>query len=296
MKVLHFIKYKNFLFALSGIIIAIGIVFGIIHGGFNLGIDFTGGATVWAHLGRTFDISEVKAITDKYDPDATITYAGSDKTEVMVKTMAQFDNAKRAEVIKAFQDKFKIDESAIQFDTIGPVIGQELRTQAFWALLIANLGILIYISFRFEWRFGVAAIAALIHDLLIMISVYLVLDIPVNSSFIAAILTIVGYSVNDTIVIFDRIRENIKKTRKFDPEQLADESITETLARSINTVLTVVICVASLYLFGVPAIKEFALPLLVGIISGCYSSIFIASPIWVMFKNTGKRKAKVKTA
>ena len=295
MKIIPFMKYKYPLFAFSGVLIAIGIIFGIIHGGFNLGIDFTGGSTIWANVGRTYQISEIRAITDKFDKDATITSAGKEKTEVLIKTRVQIDNATRATIVNDFKEKLNIEQSSLQFDTIGPVIGQELRTQALWALLLANLGIFIYVALRFEWRFGVAGILALIHDLLILMTVYLVLDIPVNSSFIAAVLTIVGYSINDTIVIFDRIRENIKLTRKYDPSKLADESITETLARSINTVLTVVICVTALYVFGVPAIKEFALPLLVGIISGCYSSICIASPIWVLLKEY-KPKSKMRTA
>lgn len=291
MKIIPFMKYKYPLFAFSGIIIAIGIIFGIIHGGFNLGIDFTGGSTIWANLGRTFEISEVRAITDKFDKNATITYSGTEKKEVIIKTQVQIDNVKRGEILKDFKDKLNIDQTSISFDTIGPTIGNELRSQAIWALILANLGILLYVSFRFEWRFGVAGILALVHDLLILITVYLVLDIPVNSSFIAAILTIVGYSINDTIVIFDRIRENLRHARKYDPSDMADESITQTLARSINTVLTVVITVACLYFFGVPAIKEFALPLLVGIVSGCYSSICIASPIWVLLKGTKSAKA-----
>jgi len=296
MKIIPFMKYKYPLFAFSGIIIAIGLIFGMIHGGFNLGIDFTGGSQIWANLGRTFEITEVRAITDKFDPGATVTYAGTEKKEVIVKTIVQIDNVKRAEIIKDFKDKFNVEQTSIVFDQIGPTIGNELRTQAVWALLLATLGILLYVSFRFEWRFGVAGVLALIHDLAILVTVYLVLDIPVNSSFIAAVLTIVGYSINDTIVIFDRIRENVKNVRKYDPSEMADESITQTLARSINTVLTVVICVASLYFFGVPAIKEFALPLLIGIISGCYSSICIASPIWVILKDAAARPKKARVA
>ena len=120
----------------------------------------------------------------------------------------------------------------MQFDTIGAVIGAELRNQALIALALAMLGIMIYVSFRFEWRFGLAGVLALVHDLLMMFTVYLVLDIPVNSSFIAAVLTIVGYSINDTIVIFDRMRENMKLQRKWEPESLADDSINSTLASS----------------------------------------------------------------
>ncbi len=288
MKRLNLMKYKFVLFAVSAVIFLIGGVFGLMHSGFNLGMDFTGGAQIWADLGKTFTIEDVREIMKPYDEAATITTAGDKKQEVLIKTSHLFTNEERAKVQNAFKEKFNVAPESMQFDTIGAVVGGELRKQAIIALLLACVGIMAYVSFRFEWRFGLAGILALIHDLLIMFTVYLVLDIPVNSSFIAAVLTIVGYSINDTIVIFDRIRENMKLQRKWDIEELADLSITSTLARSINTVMTVLICVAALYFLGVPAIKEFALPLLVGIASGCYSSIFIASPIWVLLH--GKKK------
>lgn len=156
--------------------------------------------------------------------------------------------------------------------------------------MIASVAMLIYIAIRFEIRFGVAAVLALVHDILIMLSVYAILQIPVNSSFIAAILTIVGYSINDTIVIFDRIRENLRFMKKVSYTELADVSITQTMARSINTILTTLFTITAVYFIGVSAVKELALPLIIGIISGCYSSIFIASPIWVLWKNAEKRK------
>ena len=290
MKKIQFMKYKFVLFAISAVIFLIGGIFGVIHGGFNLGMDFTGGAQIWADLGKEYSIQDVKLIMDKFDDAATITTAGDTKHEVLIKTKHIFTNEERAQLQKAFNDKFGIDASKMQFDTIGAVVGAELRNQALIALALAMLGIMIYVSFRFEWKFGLAGVLALVHDLLMMFTVYLVLDIPVNSSFIAAVLTIVGYSINDTIVIFDRMRENMKLQRKWEPESLADDSINSTLARSINTVMTVLICVGALYILGVPAIKEFALPLFIGIASGCYSSIFIASPIWVLLKGTPKKK------
>ena len=290
MKKFPFMKYKFVLFAVSAAIFIIGGIFAGIHGGFNLGMDFTGGAQIWADMGKAYSTQDVKAVMDKYDNAATITTAGDKQQEVIVKTSHLFTNAERAEVQASFKDKFGVDASHLQFDTIGAVVGAELRNQAIIAMALAMVGIMIYVSFRFEWRFGLAGILALFHDLLMMFTVYWVLDIPVNSSFIAAILTIIGYSINDTIVIFDRMRENMKLQRKWEPESLADDAINATLARSINTVMTVLICVAALYFLGVPSIKEFALPLLVGIASGCYSSIFIASPIWVLLKGTKKKK------
>lgn len=281
MKIIDFMKYRKLWFSISGIIIALGLVFMAING-LNFGIDFTGGSSIQANIGKNFDIAQVREITDKFDKEAIVTYAGNENDIALVKTKIALNVEQQGELVKDFQDKFNIQQTNIQIEQIGPTIGDELKKQALLALFLANLGILIYISFRFEWRFGVSAIAALIHDAAIMLVVYSILQIPINASFIAAILTIVGYSINDTIVVFDRIRENKKHLRKVDAPKVVNQSITETIARSINTSLTTLITILTLYIFGVPAIKDFALPLIVGILSGTYSSIFIASPIWVL--------------
>ncbi len=157
---------------------------------------------------------------------------------------------------------------------------------------MANGAILLYVTMRFELNFAIAAIIALVHDVFLTVSFYSILGIQVNTPFIAAILTIVGYSINDTIVVFDRIRENVKKNRRMSPEEVANISINETMARSINTTLTTLITITAVYIF-VPSIREFSLPLIIGIACGAYSSIFIASPLWVVLK---KRKGKNKKA
>ena len=281
MKIYDFMKHRKLWFGISGVAIAIGLIFMAIYG-LNFGIDFTGGTAIQANIGKSFEISEVRNITDKFDKEAIVTYAGQDKDIALVKTKIALDVSQQGEVIKAFQDKFGIQQTNIQFETIGPTIGSELAKQALLALFLANLGILIYVSFRFEWKFGVAAIIALLHDVLIMLVVYSVAQIAINASFIAAILTIVGYSINDTIVVFDRIRENKKHLKKIEHSNLVNKSISETVVRSINTSITTLVTILALYILGVPAIKDFALPLLVGILSGTYSSIFIASPLWAL--------------
>ncbi|MDD4503317.1 MAG: protein translocase subunit SecF [Clostridiaceae bacterium] len=281
MKIYDFMKHRKLWFGISGAAIAIGLIFMAIYG-LNFGIDFTGGTAIQANIGKSFEISEVRNITDKFDKEAIVTYAGQNKDIALVKTKIALDVSQQGEVIKAFQDKFGIQQTNIQFETIGPTIGSELAKQALLALFLANLGILIYVSFRFEWKFGVAAIIALLHDVLIMLVVYSVAQIAINASFIAAILTIVGYSINDTIVVFDRIRENKKHLKKIDHSNLVNKSISETVVRSINTSITTLVTILALYILGVPAIKDFALPLIVGILSGTYSSIFIASPLWAL--------------
>lgn len=279
MKIYDFMKRRKLWFGISIAAIAIGLVFMAING-LNFGIDFTGGTSIQANIGKSFDIEEVRSIIGEYDKEAIVTFAGPNDDIALVKTKVTLTPAQQSEVIKSFQDKFGIQQTNIQFETIGPTIGAELTKQALIALFLANLGILIYISFRFEWKFGVAAILALVHDVLIMLVVYSIAHIAINSSFIAAILTIVGYSINDTIVVFDRIRENKKHHKKVEHYYLVNTSISETLTRSINTSLTTLLTILALYILGVPAIKDFALPLVVGIISGTYSSIFIASPLW----------------
>lgn len=147
---------------------------------------------------------------------------------------------------------------------------------------------LIYVSFRFEFSYGIASIIALVHDVIILICAYAVFRVPVNSPFVAAVLTVVGYSINDTIVVFDRIRENMKHAKKNDYASIANQSISQTISRSINTSLTTLVAIISLYVIGVEAIKDFTLPLIVGMAAGTYSSIFIASPAWVLIKQKTK--------
>lgn len=188
-----------------------------------------------------------------------------------------------------------MDDSTIEYQSISSTVSGEMRKNAVVAVIVACIFMLLYIWFRFkDIRFATSAILALVHDVLVVITAYALIRISVGSTFIACILTIVGYSVNDTIVIFDRIRENlhgIKKTTPQDLADIADESLTQTLSRSINTSLTTFIMVLLLYILGVASIKEFALPLMVGLLCGAYSSIFIATEIWYVMKlHLGKGK------
>ncbi|NLM44075.1 MAG: protein translocase subunit SecF [Clostridiales bacterium] len=288
---LKIVQYKKIWFSIPIAIITIGIIIILINGGLNFGIDFTGGSTIQAHVGRNFDLSEVREIISKYDSEAVVTYAGNEKEDVIVRTKLELDEANRKEIIDQFISKFNIASDNINFETIGPAIGDELKKQAILSLILANIGVLIYISFRFEWKFGLASVIALVHDVVIMIILYGIMRIPVNSSFIAAILTIVGYSINNTIVIFDRIRENMKNVKKIDKVQLVNESVNQTLTRTINTSLTTLLAILTLYILGVPAIKDFALPLIAGIVAGTYSSIFISGPLWVILSSIKKAQA-----
>ena len=196
---------------------------------------------------------------------------------------------------KVFVDNYNVDENEIQSESISSAVSSEMRTDAVKAVLIAVVCMLIYIWFRFsDARFAVSAILALVHDVLIVLTCYAVVRISVGNTFIACMLTIIGYSINDTIVIFDRIRENLKLKKVKDSKSLcevANISLTQTLSRSINTSITTFIMVFMLWLLGVATIRDFSLPLMVGLISGSYSSICVATQLWfVMKRRIGKKK------
>ena len=274
-------------FSISLIIIVIGMGF-LCFRGLNFGIDFKGGTEVSIQLNENINKEEVDAIVKSYAPDASTNT--TDKYEYNIKS-ADLDSDKLSSIMTDLKAKYKLDDAAmLKQNEIGASVGKELTKNSITSLLAAFIVMLIYIAVRFEFKFGLAALAATVHDILITICVYAIFHISVNTPFIAAILTIVGYSMNDTIVIFDRIRENSKKMRRSKSIEIADVSITETIARSIYTSLATVVTIIALNIL-VPSVRTFTFPLIVGIISGAYSSICIASPIWVYLKDkVGNKK------
>jgi preprotein translocase subunit SecF len=288
MRVFDFMKYKKIPFSISALVLALGLIFLIINGGLNFGIDYTGGSSIQIDFGKTHDIEKVREVMSKYDENAIVTYAGNDNELALIKTNVGFDIEKQGKLKSDLKEKLGVEETNIQIEYIGPAIGDELKTGALIAVLLANLGILLYVSLRFEWKLGLSAIVALVHDVLVMITVFAVFQIPVTSAFLAALLTIIGYSINDTIVIFDRIRENMKSHSKMSETDLVNLSTSQSLTRTINTSVTTLVTILALYILGVPAIRDFAFPMIIGIISGVYSTIFIASPVWVMLRRKSK--------
>lgn len=275
-------------FSISFIIIAIGLGF-LAFRGLNFGIDFKGGTEISIQLNDNINKEDVDTIVRTYAPDASTNTANGNKYEIK---STNLDSDKLASIMKDLKDKYQLDEKAlISQDEIGASVGKELTQNSIFALLASFAVMLIYIAIRFEFKFGLAAIAATIHDILITLSVYSIFHIPVNTPFIAAMLTIVGYSMNDTIVIFDRIRENTKLLRRATPIEVADVSLTETIARSIYTSLATVVTIIAMN-FLVPSVQQFTIPLIIGIISGAYSSICIASPIWVYLKDRVRGQKK----
>lgn len=284
------LKRSKLWFAISLLIIIPGI-FCMFTKGFNFGIDFTGGTIIEMEFQQEVTLPQVRDVLREYNLDnATIQLSGDVSNveaskDVMIRTMDLEENDRKA-VMASLKDEIG-DYTVLREEKVGATIGGELITDALMATVISWILIIFYVSYRFEWRFGVAAILTLIHDVLIVLSVFSFLQKQVDSSFVAAILTIIGYSINDTIVIFDRIRENqrLHFKRGGDLNELANRSIYQTLTRSLYTVFTVLFTTFALYFFGGDTTKDFSFALLIGFFSGSYSSIFVASPLWVVLKN-----------
>ena len=288
-------------FAISTVVIVAGIICMCVRG-FNFGIDFTGGTIIDLQFERPVAIAEVRSSLAKFGLEgSTIQLSGtqSDVTaaeDVMIRA-ADMEEEQRKEVMAALKTDVA-DYTVMREEKVGATIGGELITNAVLALVVSWALIIAYVAYRFEWRFGVAAVLALVHDIFFVLAVFSFTGRQIDSSFIAALLTVVGYSINDTIVIFDRIRENLKLhfRRGGDVVQLVNTSIFQTLTRSLYTVFTVLFTTFALYFFGGETTKDFAFALLVGFGIGCYSSIFIASPLWIVFRKMGDKKKAVASA
>ena len=294
---LDFVKYKNVFFAISGILIAAGIVIMFIFK-LNLGIDFASGSRIEVMADKALTSAEIEDQLDKLDVKADDIIISGEKQEIAaIRIKGDLSQEKINTIKSEFKNTYGHDPSV---SSVSPTVGKELAKNAFYAIIFASIGIIIYVAIRFELYMGLAAVLALLHDAFFIIVIFSLTRLEVDITFIAAVLTIVGYSINDTIVTFDRIRENLaKKKRIKTPQEIKDiinTSIRQTLARSINTVVTVVICVVALLIFGSSAITNFSLALLIGLIGGAYSSIFIASQLWYVWKKKElKRKGVLVT-
>lgn len=282
----HFVRHRKIFYVLSVLVILPGII-SLALQGMNWGIDFSSGSILEVRFDKPVQVDQVReAVASQGLEENRIQQSGDRDFIIRTTKLSQEDSKK---LIDAFTAKIgKVD--LLRNEYVDPVISTELFWKAFWAMLIASVLMVIYITIRFEFKQGIAAIVALLHDSLIVIGVFSIFRIEVDSAFIAAILTIIGYSINDTIVIFDRIRENMRMRKKGQSlEDLVNLSIWQTLARSINTVLTVMFVLLALYFLGGSTVKTFVLAMLIGVTSGAYSSIFNASPIWVDLKLMDKK-------
>lgn len=306
-KTINFLGKKAVFFGLSGIVIAAGLIGMAVHKGtdgtsLNYGLDFMGGTSTTADFGKDYAIEDIESeivplVSEVTGDNAIQANKVEGTTQITIKTRT-LSLEERDEMNAMLTEDFGIEESTITSQSISSTISSEMRSDAVIAVIVSTICMLVYIWFRFkDIRFGASAIIALLHDVLVVLAVYALLRISVGNTFIACMLTIIGYSVNDTIVIFDRIRENLAKhPGKQTPEllaEIANKSLTQTLARSINTSITTFIMVFMLFLFGVASIREFALPLMAGLICGAYSSVCIATELWYVMKlRLGKNKVK----
>jgi len=292
---MEFFKYKKPIelmakakyFGLLSLVVVLTSWILIFTKGFNYGIDFAGGTLIQVKYNNKAPLKQIRvklSKTKKYK-DATVTFFGSDK-EIVIRvqtTTKSVGNDVGDEVRSILKDTGNLEIRRV--DMVGPKIGGELRAKGLKATLFAIIGILIYLTFRFEWRFALASVVALIHDVSIALGALALFQVPFNLDILAAILTILGYSLNDTIIVFDRIREGLVKLKTAILSEVIDESVTKTLSRTTLTSLTTFFVVFVLYLFGGEILKGFSFTLLIGIIVGTYSSIFIASPVlmWLGF-------------
>ena len=285
---------------IPALIIVLGIVMYIVHGGFNFDIEFLGGTRMQVELNTEFNNDEItKEVMDQLNLSAAVQKSGTSTTQAVIKLQNTDDNKTAQEnVMKILREKYNLAEDAqpMSVSTASASFGMEVQRKALLYTLLAIICILIYIAIRFEWRSAIMAVIALAINVVVMAAVYAITNIALNTTFIAAMLTVVGYSINNTIVIFDRIRENMKGRRKEESiEQLVDRSIVETLGRTINSTITTLITIVLIYILGVNTIKEFALPLIIGIAIGAYTSIFIASTFWAVWRESAL-KAKAEAA
>jgi preprotein translocase subunit SecF len=276
---------KKIWFIISLLVIIPGII-SLAFQGLNQGIDFTGGNLLHFKFNQAADTQQVRTVLGEFGLEGSRIQAIDNREYIIRTTVIDQDTA--ASIMSSLSSEIGELET-LRNELVGPVIGKELTTKALYALAIAAVIMVVYITYRFEFSFALAAVAAILHDVLVTLSIFSIFQIEVDSAFVAALLTVIGYSINDTIVIFDRIRENLKYRKGGTLEQLVNASVWQTMARSINTALTVIFVLVAMLLFGGETTKVFVLALLIGVISGAYSSVFNASPIWLEIKAWEKR-------
>lgn len=290
-------NYSKQCLMISAGIMVLALLLSLFGMGINVGIDFSGGMSMQYTMGEAVTQSDIEGVLNGIGlKDYAVSVQGSNRDSINIRIKAIDEDGVQgiqASITEALQTKYP--NAAIYGDVnyVGPVAGATLLRNAFLSVLIAALCMLIYIAIRFDFNSGAAAVLGLVHDVLIMLSFMVILRsfVQMNSSFIAAMLTIVGYSINNTIIIFDRIRENARKMPSSTPRvDVVNRSIKECLGRTINTTLTTLVTIVSLYIFGVSSIREFALPIIVGIISGVYSANMINGYVWAFLEE--KKRAR----
>jgi len=277
---MQIIQKRKIFYLISLLIIIPGLI-SLFLQGLNLGIDFAGGSILHVKIDAAVTAGEVRETLGKLALEKIEVQKSEDEFYIRSEELSQ-------EETKQLLTKLEENFESVEFlsaESVGATIGSELTRNAILALLIAGALMLLYITVRFEWTFGVAAVVAILHNVLIVLGAFSIFQWEVSTAFIAAMLTVIGYSINDTIVIFDRVRENLRMQRKEKYMELLNRSIMQTLNRSINTVLTSAFILVALLILGGSTIKIFVLAMLIGFVVGAYSSIFIASPLWYEIKS-----------
>ncbi len=306
---IDFIGNRRKAYLLSGLLVAAGLISLVVFG-LNLGIDFTGGTVLHLNLGEEFSLEEVRAVIapfEELEGAAIQIVQGRDLSgqltdEGLVIKAPYIEEERRDQLMEAFRARWpNLDPADLRIESVGAVIGGELTRQAILSLVVAVVLMVGYITFRFEFRFALATIAALLHNIFIVLGIFSILQMEINVPFVAAILTVFGYGVNDTIVIIDRIRENIKQRRKNEYAAVVNQSINQNMVRSINTSLTTLFVLIALlfgfhYYIGSVDLIVFVVALILGVFIGTYSSIFIASPLWLNLQEVNFRVVKRKAA
>ena len=284
-KRLDFVAHRKKFFIASGAFMIVGLL-SLLFVGLNLSIDFTSGTRVEVNTVEYISEDEARTHFETFDYDVeTVTFSGENNEIAVIRLSDQLSQEEVAEVRAYFSEVYGTEAS---ISTVSPVVGQQLVRNAMMAVAIASIFIVIYVTIRFEFNFAIAAIIALLHDAFCILAVFSLTQMEFNVTIVAAVLTIVGYSINDTIVNFDRIRENIQKKktiRSYDQlARIVNDSLIQTLARSINTVVTVIVAAIFLWIFGAPAITNFSFALVIGLFAGMYSSNFIAAQLWLVLR------------
>ncbi len=297
---IDFIGKRKIGMIISLTFITVGFVSLIFHGGPRLGIDFLGGTLVQMKFDKPVASVEVRSAVSAAGYEGAVIQQFGDDREVLIRILEAEGSREDAKIISdALGNYFSGNAYEIRkVEKVGPKIGEELRGNAVLAIFVALIGIVIYITFRFEFKFAIGALVALAHDVIITLGIFSILDIEINLAVIAAFLTIVGYSLNDTIVIYDRIRENIKSMRQDSYETIVNTSINNSLARTVVTSFTTFMVVSILYTMGGEVISGFSFAMMIGVVIGTYSSIFIASPVLIEWhaRDAAKKRAAVATS
>ena len=283
-----FMGKRNIAFAISGVLVVLGViaVLGIMGGWANLGIDFAGGTAVQLKFDQALSIEDARKALQKHGlGEAELQEFPQDqKLLIRVKTETTIEDEVSKHIIEAFQTEFPNHGFVVDSSTsIGPTIGRKLQEDALIAIVLSLIGIILYIAVRFEFRFGVAAAIATFHDVLVVLGIYFLLNKEITLLVVTALLTLAGYSLTDTVVVFDRIRENLRRRRREKVSEIINSGINQVLSRTLVTTLTVVLVLVPLTLFGGEVLHDFSLALLLGVLVGTYSSIFVASPLLLLW-------------